>query len=58
MVMDGSSIISWTFHNNCDVLSGGNLPHKSHILPTECPCIHKPDYSLHNTTERMLTHVH
>ena len=26
-----------TFPNNCDVLSGGDLPHKSHLLSTECP---------------------
>ena len=26
--------------------------------PTECPCIHESDYSVHNTTECTLAHVH
>ena len=47
-----------TFPNNCDVLSGGDLPHKSHLLPTECPCVHESDCSVYNMTEHKLTHVH
>ena len=32
--------------DNCDVLSGGDLPQKSHHLPTECPCVHESGYSI------------
>ena len=44
--------------NNCDVLSCGDLPHKSHLLPTECPCVHESDCSVHSTTECTPAHVH
>ena len=42
---------------NCDVLSSGDLSHKSHFLSTECPCVHESDSSVHNTTECTLAHV-
>ena len=58
MVMVGSCTISWNFPNNCDVLSGSDLPHKSHLLPTECPCVYESDCSVHNTTECTLPHLH
>ena len=44
--------------NNCDILSGGDLPHNSHLLPTECTCVHESNFSVHNTTEHTLPHVH
>ena len=40
----GLVLYSGTLPNNCDVLSGGDLSHKSHLLPTECPCVHESDY--------------
>ena len=40
-----------TVPNNCNVLSGGDLPHKSHFLSTDCSCIHESDGSVHNTPE-------
>ena len=46
-----------TFPNNCDVLSGGNLLHKSHLLSTECPSVYESDYSIHNSTECNRAHV-
>ena len=39
-------------------LSGSDLPHKSYPLSTECPYVYESDYSIHNTTERTLAHVH
>ena len=32
-------VLSGTFSNNCNVLSSGDLSHKSHFLSTECPCV-------------------
>ena len=43
------------FHN---VLPGGELPHKSYLLPTECTCIHESDCGVYNTSECTLVHVH
>ena len=54
----GLVLFSETLPNNCDVLSSGDLPHKSYLLSTECPCVHESDYSVHNTTEYTLAHVH
>ena len=34
------------FPNNCDVLSGGHISHKSYLLPTECPCLYESDCSV------------
>ena len=41
-------------------LHGDNLSHKSHLLPTECPCVHESDYGVHDMTEcrSTLAHVH
>ena len=58
MVMDGLVLFPGTVPNNCAVLSGDDLPHKSHLLPTECPCVHESDCSVHNTTECTIAHVH
>ena len=58
MVMDGLVLFPGTFPNNCDVHSGGDLPHKSHLLPPECPCVHESDCSVHNMTEHTFAHVH
>ena len=58
MVMDGLVLFPGTLPNNCDVLSGGDLSHKSYLLPTECPCVHESDYSVHCTTECTFAHVH
>ena len=58
MVMDGLVLFSRTVPNNYDVLSGGDLPCKSYLLPTKCPCVHESDYCVHNTTEYTLAHVH
>ena len=44
----GLVLFHGTFPNNCDVLSGGDLPHKSHLLPSECSCVHESDCSVHN----------
>ena len=54
----GLVLFSGTVSNHCDVLSCGDLPHKSHLLSTECPCVHESDCSVHNTTECTLAHVH
>ena len=54
----GLVLFAGTFPNNCDVLSGGDLPHKSHLLPTECPCVHESDCSVRDTTEYTIAHVH
>ena len=48
MVMDGFVLFPRTFPNNCDVCTGGDLPHKSHLLPTECPCVHESRESSEN----------
>ena len=56
--IDGFVLFPGTFPNNCDVLSGGDLSHKSHLLPTECHCVHESACCAHNTTECPLSHVH
>ena len=33
-------------------------PHESHLLLTECHCVHEPGCSVHDTTERTPAHVH
>ena len=43
MVLMGLILFSGTLPNNCDVLSCGDLPHKSHLLSTECTCVHESD---------------
>ena len=59
MAVGGPCTISWNcFQYNCLVLSGSDLPHKSHLLPTERSCVHESDCSVHNTTECTLVHVH
>ena len=40
-----------TSPNDCNVLSSSGLPHNSHFLSTECPCVHESDCCVHNTTE-------
>ena len=52
VVMDGCCTIY------CDVLSGGDLPHKGHLLTAECPCIHESDCSLHNTSECTIAYAY
>ena len=54
----GLVLFSGTFPNNCDVLSSGDLSHKSHFLSTERPCVHESDCSVHNTTECTLAPVY
>ena len=54
----GLVLFPGAFPNNCDVLSSGNLPHKSYLHPTEFPCIHESDDSVHYTTECTFAHVH
>ena len=54
----GLVLFPGTLSNNCDVFSGGDLPHKSHLLPTECPGVHESDSSVHNTTQHTIAHVH
>ena len=44
-----------TFSNNCDVPPGGDLPHKNHLLSTECPCVYESDCCVHNTPN---VHLH
>ena len=42
-----------------DVLSGGELPHKSYLLPTECTCVLEScRLWCYNMTECTLVHVH
>ena len=53
----GLVLFSRTLSNNCDVLSDSDLPHKSHLLPTECPCVHESDSSVHILAECVLPHV-
>jgi len=48
----------WTGPNHCTILSGGDLPHKSYLLPTECSCVTESGYGVHNTFEYTLAHVY
>ena len=41
-----SSSGTTTVSNNCALLSGGDFPHKSLFLSTECPCVHESDCSV------------
>ena len=54
----GLVLFPGTLPNNCAVLSGGDLPYKSHLLPTECPSICESDRGVHNTFGCTLAHVH
>ena len=54
----GLVLFPGTVPNNCLVLSGSYLPHKSHLLPTERSCVHESDCGVHNMTECTLVHVH
>ena len=54
----GLVLIYGTFPNNCDVLSGGDLPHKSHLLSTECPCVHESDSSVYNIRLNVPLHMY
>ena len=61
MVMDGLVLFPGTFSNNSNVHCDSDLrdlPHQSHILPTECPCVHESDCSVHCMTKCTLAHVH
>ena len=49
----GLVLFSGTLPNNYDVVSGSDLPHKSHLLSTECSCVYESDCCVHNTTLHM-----
>ena len=50
-------LFSGTRPDNCDVLSGGHLPHKSHLLSAECTCVHESDSSAYTIRLNVPLHM-